>query len=260
MQCPPQNPTPLRPLPSSVSPSLHQRATSFPKQKTGAIVPPDIRSSKPTRNENPSSRSRQYWKRVFCKCSPSPPGAHLLPALLAAVPYSDEEDSLMDSFIPTYVYDALKQKKRFDHMQGSHQEDAEEFLGFYLDTLEEELLSISSSWLPKQSHSETQNSHAAHEDGPWLEVIKRSRMAITRMVKSTESPITRMFGGKFRSSLRMPHQEGSILVEDWRSLRSDIQREQIHTRVKDALAYISSPQPVQVTSVTRPGAILDGAH
>ncbi|KAF8432918.1 hypothetical protein L210DRAFT_3507230 [Boletus edulis BED1] len=28
-----------------------------------------------------------------------------------------------------------------------------------------------------------------------------------------------------------------------------------HTRVKDALAYISSPQPVQVTSVTRPGSV-----
>ncbi|KAG6371844.1 cysteine proteinase [Boletus reticuloceps] len=174
--------------------------------------------------------------------------------------YSDEEDNLMDSFIPTYVYDALKEKKRFDHMRGGHQEDAEEFLGFYLDTLEEELLSISSSLVTKteadQSHSETQNGLAAHEDGPWLEVVKRSRMAITRTAKSTESPITRMFGGKFRSSLRVPHQKESILVEDWRSLRLDIQREQIHT-IKDALAYISSPQPVQVTSVTRPGATLD---
>lgn len=114
--------------------------------------------------------------------------------------YSDDEE-LMDSFIPTYVYDALKEKKRFDHMrvslyyrplyhklnfpQGGHQEDAEEFLGFYLDTLEEELLSISSSLVAKtdtgQSH-EMQNGHAANEDGPWLEVGKRNRMAVTRSV------------------------------------------------------------------------------
>lgn len=32
--------------------------------------------------------------------------------------YSDDDD-LMDSFIPTYVYDALKEKKRFDHMRVS---------------------------------------------------------------------------------------------------------------------------------------------
>lgn len=116
--------------------------------------------------------------------------------------HTDEQDNLMDSFIPTYVYDALKEKKRFDHMrvslhlgypshspdflQGGHQEDAEEFLGFYLDTLEEELLSISSSLASKseadQSH-ETQNGHAIQEDGPWLEVGKRNRTAVTRTVR-----------------------------------------------------------------------------
>ncbi|KAG8217951.1 hypothetical protein J3R82DRAFT_6122 [Butyriboletus roseoflavus] len=174
--------------------------------------------------------------------------------------YSDEEDNLINSFIPTCVYDALKEKKRFDHMRGGHQEDAEEFLGFYLDTLEEEFLSISSSLTSKtELHTETQNGHAAQEDGPWLEVGKRNRTAITRTAKSTDSPITRMFGGKFRSTLHVPHQKDSVLFEDWRSLRLDIQREQIHT-IKDALAYISSPQSVQVTSVTRPGATLDATQ
>jgi ubiquitin carboxyl-terminal hydrolase 10 len=177
--------------------------------------------------------------------------------------YQDDEDNVMDSFIPTYVYDALKEKKRFDHMRGGRQEDAEEFLGFYLDTLEEELLSISSSLTSKpetgQANPETQSGHAAREDGPWLEVGKRNRMAVTRTTRLTESPVTRMFGGKFRSTLRVPHQKDSVLVEDWRSLQLDIQREPIHS-IKDALAYISSPQSVQVTSVTRPGAILDATQ
>ncbi|KAI9574185.1 hypothetical protein HD554DRAFT_2045090 [Boletus coccyginus] len=177
--------------------------------------------------------------------------------------YSDDEDNLMHSFIPDYVYDALKEKKQFDHMRGGHQEDAEEFLGFYLDTLEEELLSISSSLTSKtetgQSQPEMQNGNAPQEDGPWLEVGKGNRMAFTRTAKSTESPITRMFGGKFRSALRVPQQKDSVLVEDWRSLRLDIQREQVHT-IKDALAHISSPQSVQVTSVTKPGATLDATQ
>ncbi|KAH7889138.1 hypothetical protein F5I97DRAFT_1841914 [Phlebopus sp. FC_14] len=185
----------------------------------------------------------------------------------------DEDEEMMSSFIPTYVYDVLKGKKRFDHMRGGHQEDAEEFLGFYLDTLEEELLSMSSALTTAPANgpvsSTAPNSNAAQDDGQWLEVGKRNRTAFTRtgiqrpfsfeQTKTTESPITRMFGGKFRSTLRVPHQKDSVIVEDWRSLRLDIQREQIRT-IKDALAYISSPQSVQVTSVTRPGATLDATQ
>lgn len=177
--------------------------------------------------------------------------------------YREEEEDIMDSFIPSYVYDALKEKKRFDHMRGGHQEDAEEFLGFYLDTLEEELLSIVSSLQSKpaveQTHSESSHGDAAGEGGPWLEVGRRNRTAVTRTVKAAESPITRIFGGKFRSTLRVPHQKESVIFEDWRSLRLDIQRDQIHS-IKDALSYISAPQSVQVTSVTRPGAILEATQ
>ena len=47
--------------------------------------------------------------------------------------------------------------------------------------------------------------------------------ALSRQFKATESPITRIFGGKFRSTLRAPRQKDSVIVEDWRSLRLDIQ-------------------------------------
>lgn len=173
--------------------------------------------------------------------------------------YGEGED-IMESFIPAYVYNALKEKKRFDHMRGGHQEDAEEFLGFYLDTLEEELLSIMSSFQSKSangpSHSEEPQVGISAEDGPWLEVGKKNRTAVTRTVKMTESPITRIFGGKFRSTLRVPQQKDSIIFEEWRSLRLDIQRDQVRT-IKDALSYISTPQSVQVTSVTKPGVVLE---
>ncbi|KAH7906033.1 cysteine proteinase [Hygrophoropsis aurantiaca] len=168
-----------------------------------------------------------------------------------------EDDDILDSFLPTYVYDALKEQKRFDHMRGGHQEDAEEFLGFYLDTLEEELLSLASSLQPATVSGE-KDEHSRQEEG-WLEVGKRNRAVMTRTVKSAESPITRIFGGKFRSTLHVPHQKDSAMVEDWRSLRLDIQREQIHN-IKEALTFISSPQSVQVTSVTRPGQTLDATQ
>jgi ubiquitin carboxyl-terminal hydrolase 10 len=176
--------------------------------------------------------------------------------------HEEVDEDIMDSFMPTYVHDALKEKKRFDHMRGGHQEDAEEFLGFYLDTLEEELLALSSLLTNPNPAPAQQNNNAAANNTPedgWLEVGKRNRTVITRSTKTADSPMTRIFGGKFRSTLRVPHQRDSVIVEDWRSLRLDIQRDTIHT-IKDALMHISTPQSVQVTSITRPGATLDATQ
>lgn len=63
--------------------------------------------------------------------------------------------------------------------QTGHQEDAEEFLGFFLDTLEEELLSISSSLSSKASKPEEE---PTAENG-WLEVGKKNRSMLTRTVR-----------------------------------------------------------------------------
>ncbi|KAF9532800.1 hypothetical protein CPB83DRAFT_890475 [Crepidotus variabilis] len=165
----------------------------------------------------------------------------------------DHDDWDGESFLPSYVYEAMKTKKIFDTMRGGHQEDAEEFLGFYLDTLEDELLSLLHSINPPAKENgdadvaiEEREETAPQEDDGWLEVGKRNRTVVTRTIKATESPITRIFGGKFRSTLRAPSQKDSVIVEDWRSLRLDIQRDQIHS-IQDALSYISHPQPVQVT-------------
>jgi ubiquitin carboxyl-terminal hydrolase 10 len=75
-------------------------------------------------------------------------------------------------------------------MQGGHQEDAEEFLGFYLDTLEEELLLILSSLSPSNSKMKAKGVAPAEEkeeaappaDDGWLEVGKRNRTVLTRTV------------------------------------------------------------------------------
>ncbi|THG94864.1 hypothetical protein EW026_g6691 [Hermanssonia centrifuga] len=172
----------------------------------------------------------------------------------------DDFDEL-DSFIPTYVYDVMKEKKRFASMVGGHQEDAEEFLGFFLDTLEEELLSISSTFLKQASTPPVEKNMegAPKQDEGWFEVGKKNRTSTTRTVKTADSPITRIFGGKFRSTLRAPHQRDSITVEDWRSLRLDIQREQVHT-IKDALQYISNPHAVEISSPTRPGVVIEASR
>ena len=63
--------------------------------------------------------------------------------------------------------------------QTGHQEDAEEFLGFFLDTLEEELLSISSSLSQKVAKQEDEPT----ADNGWLEVGKKNRSVSTRTVR-----------------------------------------------------------------------------
>ncbi|KAF8830898.1 hypothetical protein HHX47_DHR1000250 [Lentinula edodes] len=180
------------------------------------------------------------------------------------------EDDLCP-FIPTGIYDALKTKKQFDSMRGGQQEDAEEFLGFYLEGLEEELTTLTETLTHGESgtllegknkkkgataveETEEDAPPEAEQDG-WMEVGKRNRTVVTRTIKSTDSPITRIFGGKFRSSLRVPGQKESAIVEDWRSLRLDIQRDSIHT-IQEALANISKPQTVHLVDPPREGSQL----
>ncbi|EPQ57809.1 cysteine proteinase [Gloeophyllum trabeum ATCC 11539] len=178
----------------------------------------------------------------------------------------DGEGDATDWFVPGYVYDAMKEKKRFENMRGGHQEDAEEFFGFYLDTLEEELLSLQAQLSPastkaaqKQQVEERLEEEPSQKDEGWMEVGKRNRTVVTRTIRTTESPITRIFGGKFRSTLRAPQQRDSVIVEDWRSIRLDIQRENIHT-IKDALSYISHPEQVQMTAPNRPGVTIEASQ
>ncbi|KAI0264524.1 hypothetical protein BGY98DRAFT_612136 [Russula aff. rugulosa BPL654] len=65
------------------------------------------------------------------------------------------------------------------------------------------------------------------------------------MANFVESPITRIFGGKFRSPVCAPNQPDLVPTEDWRSLHLDIQHDSIRS-VQDTLAHFSQPQSVQV--------------
>lgn len=98
-------------------------------------------------------------------------------------------------------------------MQGGQQEDAEEFLGFYLDTLEEELLTIvnslsatpGSTKLPpgnKPAPVEEKFEMQEEEEG-WLEVGRRNKMVVTRTASAHQicSPFLywRLFAFHFSS-------------------------------------------------------------
>ena len=111
----------------------------------------------------------------------------------------------------------------------------------------------------------------------YVRIYSVVQLPVMFQTRSSDSPITRIFGGKFRSTLKAPHQKDSVTVEDWRSLRLDIQvwclrlrlneclhaqrlvffqREQVHT-IKDALQFISHPHSVEITTPTRPGVVIE---
>lgn len=81
-------------------------------------------------------------------------------------------------------------------------------------------------------------------DQGWQEVGKKNRSIVTRTVKTADSPITKIFGGKARLTLRAPSQKDSVVVEDWRSLRLDIQPDHVNT-IEDAVKHIADPQTIQ---------------
>ncbi|KAJ7841408.1 hypothetical protein B0H14DRAFT_3869249 [Mycena olivaceomarginata] len=85
------------------------------------------------------------------------------------------------------------------------------------------------------------------EDG-WLEVGRKTCTVGSN--RPNRLLLTRIFGGRFRSTLRA---EGLC---DWRRL--NIQRDDIHT-ITDALAPISHPQTVQMSHPSCPGIVGDAS-
>lgn len=175
-----------------------------------------------------------------------------------------------EPFTPEFVYDAIRQLSRFasmevsiiiliqDHLhlslltqtqQHGHQQDAEEFLGFLLQTLDDECTHL----MNKSSNSESENpgSHApTAQNGPepsgdWLEVGRKQKAAVTRSSgPNSSTPITKIFGGLLRSEFRVPGLKDSITTEPYQPLQLDIGSPDIRN-VVDALRGLTRPERLQ---------------
>ncbi|KJZ76845.1 hypothetical protein HIM_03722 [Hirsutella minnesotensis 3608] len=163
---------------------------------------------------------------------------------------SDDLEKYGEPFTPEFVYEAIRQLARFASMRRGHQQDAEEFLGFLLQSLDDECTHVMGS-LPSVD-SETASvdmvasqSSASDPSGDWLEVGRKQRAAVTRSSGCNSStPITKIFGGLLRSEFRVPGLKDSITTEPYQPLQLDIGSPDVRN-VVDALRGLTRPERLQ---------------
>ncbi|KAJ3299167.1 hypothetical protein HK104_009849 [Borealophlyctis nickersoniae] len=149
------------------------------------------------------------------------------------------EMPINDEFSPDYVYDALRKLHKISTIKG-RQEDAEEFLGFLIQGLHEELVV-----LRKQvTNGSSANALKTEEDGAWLEVGKKNKTAVSRTTEIEDSPIARLFNGRMRSVVRCPGSKDSVTTEPFQALQLDIAPENVHT-IEDALMNLTRPEVLE---------------
>ncbi|KAH7325858.1 hypothetical protein B0I35DRAFT_474590 [Stachybotrys elegans] len=152
-----------------------------------------------------------------------------------------------EPFTPEFVYEAIRQLSRFASMRRGHQQDAEEFLGFLLQSLDDECIHVmntAGATLPSSSTASEAGDTSAPA-GDWLEVGRKQRAAITRSSGSNSStPITKIFGGLLRSEFRVPGLKDSITTEPYQPLQLDIGSPDVHN-VVDALRGLTRPERLQ---------------
>lgn len=80
-------------------------------------------------------------------------------------------------------------------------------------------------------------------DNGWLEVGPRQKAAVTRSSGAVvnESPITKIFGGKIRSELRVPGMKTSITLEPYQPLQLDIGSPHVNN-ILDALKGLTKSE------------------
>ncbi|XP_055002126.1 ubiquitin carboxyl-terminal hydrolase 10 [Sorex araneus] len=156
------------------------------------------------------------------------------------------------AFEPTYIYRLLTVIKSSLSEKG-RQEDAEEYLGFILNGLHEEMLALKKLLSPDSEKPTVSNGpgrHSAAEElgegseDEWEQVGPRHRTAVTRQADFVQTPITGIFGGHIRSVVYQQSSRDSATLQPFFTLQLDIQSDRIHT-VQDALESLVAREAVQ---------------
>ncbi|XP_016303457.1 ubiquitin carboxyl-terminal hydrolase 10-like isoform X1 [Sinocyclocheilus anshuiensis] len=158
-------------------------------------------------------------------------------------------------FEPTYIYKLTLIKSSLS--EKGRQEDAEEYLGFILNGLHEEMLALKKLISPQEEKAPTPNGPESQpgvevdpaekeegSDDEWEQVGPRNKTSITRQADFIHTPITDIFGGHIRSVVYQQSSKESATLQPFFTLQLDIQSEKIHT-VQEALEVLVARESVQ---------------
>ncbi|XP_023857339.2 ubiquitin carboxyl-terminal hydrolase 10 isoform X2 [Salvelinus sp. IW2-2015] len=156
-------------------------------------------------------------------------------------------------FEPNYIYRLLTLIKSSLSEKG-RQEDAEEYLGFTLNGLHEEMLALKKLISPQEEKAPTPNGPESQSDDAadkeegsedeWEQVGPRNKTSITRQADFVRTPITDIFGGHIRSVVYQQNSKESATLQPFFTLQLDIQSEKIRT-VQEALETLVARESVQ---------------
>lgn len=144
------------------------------------------------------------------------------------------------------LYTTVAKHPRFRHLVRGRQEDAQEFLGYLLDTLEQTF------------DAALDQEDAITEPEPtdeWTQVGKNNKHIVARQSgkeSQSQNPIVKLFGGKIQSVLRRQGAKNpSITVDPFQEVLLDISPESVNS-VQDALDHMSTPEHLTIDHNGKP--------
>lgn len=148
-------------------------------------------------------------------------------------------------FAPSCLKDVLRKFATSSGSSMGQQQDAEEFLGFLMDGLHEELKAYLGLKDAQEQEQESPASDDAAGKGEWEEVMSggKNRTAVTRETKFCETPISDVFRGLTRSTVRREGAKPSATLQPFHSLPLDIKDlPASDATLERAIAMFSDPE------------------
>ena len=124
------------------------------------------------------------------------------------------------------------QSHNFKVVEG-RQEDAEEFLTFLLNGLNDEVLALLK--LTQEASTDVKSVSDGEEEDEWKEVGPKNKSCVTRRQATSDTIIGTMFEGQIRSCLQLSSGEPTATLQPFFTLQLDIQSPSVRS-VSDALA------------------------
>ena len=201
-------------------------------------------------------------------------GPSSTPLLDATIIFFNQfQENVKGAILPESFYASLTKLDKFSHLKWGQQEDAEEFLGYYLDGLNEEFLGAIKQLNTPQIDSLIQvyaqdhdaeatakfkfnvkstikriKNDAEADDGEWNQVNKKKNSTTTK-IEIDPTPLNMIFGGEFKSVVTIPKQSSSfqksITLDPFQHVQLDVSSADT---IEDAIKHLNESESISYTN------------